>query len=116
MSISIKSRLKVSSVSSVQDPEGHENVRITFVEIHTRSPMVAMMPQNAPKELSSVVFQVQQGLQKVLPRGLASSQYQKIVLVLTPEELEAFNIKPYPNQIYEVAISDGSLIFKKIKI
>ena len=116
MSISIKSRLKVSSVSSVQDPEGHGNVRITFVEMRSKSPMVAMMPQNAPKELSSVVFQVQQGIQKVMPRGLMDSQFQKIVLVLTPEELEAFHIKPYPNQIYEVTITDGDLKFLKVNI
>ena len=114
MSISLKTRLKVSSVSSVQGPEGRENIKITFVELRTRPPMVTMMPQSAPKEISSIVFQVQQGIQKALPRGLTSYRFQKIVLVLAPEELEAFHIKPYPNQIYEVTITDGALQFKNV--
>lgn len=112
MAISLRTRLKVSSVSSVQDPEGRESIRITFVETRARPPMVTMMPQNAPKGISSIVFQVQQGIQSALPKGLTPFQFQKIVLVLTPEELEAFNIKPYPNQIYEVTITDGALQFK----
>lgn len=116
MSISLKTRLKVSSVSSVQGPESRENIKITFVEVRTRPPMVTMMPQSAPKEISSIVFQIQQGIQKVLPKGSAIYQFQKIVLVLTPEELEAFHIKPYPNQIYEVTITDGALQFKSVQL
>jgi hypothetical protein len=114
MSISLKVRLKVSSVSSAHDPEGRENIRITFVETRARPPMVAMMPQDTPREISSVVLQVQKGIQQVLPKG--SADIQKIVLVLTPEEIEAFHTKPYPSQIYEVTISDGNLKFKNVSL
>ena len=116
MAISLKTRLKVSSVSSVQDPEGRESIRITFVEARATPPMVAMMPQNAPKGISSIVFQVQQGIQSVLPKGMTPFQFQKIVLVLTPEELEAFNVRPYPNQVYEVTITEGALQFKTVQL
>jgi hypothetical protein len=112
MTISLKTRLKVSSVSSVEGPDGKENIKISFVEEHIRPPPVAVMPQSAPKEISNVVFQVQKGIQSVLPKGLA--KLQKIVLVFTPEELEAFHIKPYPNQTYEVTISDGCLRFMEV--
>ena len=116
MPLSLKTRLKVSSVNSIQDPEGRENIRIIFVELHTRPPSIAMMPQNTPKELSGIVFQVQQGLQRVMPKELLKHRFQKVVLVFSPEELEAFNIKPYPNQVYEILIVDGALQFKKINI
>ena len=114
MSILVKTRLKVASVSSIQDPDGKENIMVTFVEERTRTPMVAMVPQNVPKEISSVVFQVQEGIQKAMPQGLRNIQFKKIVLVFTSEELEAFQVKPYPSQIYEVAIFDGALQFKNV--
>lgn len=110
MSIKLRTQLKVSSVSSIQSPNGKENFRITFVEEHTRPPAMSIMPQNTPKQVSSMVFQVQKGLQQVLPKGLT---IQKVVLVFTHDELEAFHIKPYPNQIYEVTITEGNLQFRK---
>jgi hypothetical protein len=112
MTISLKTRLKVLSVSSIQSPDGKTNVSITFVQEQSRPPSVGMTPQSTPKPISNVVFQVQKGIQKVLPRRTARSQ--KIVLIFTTEELEAFNMKPYPNQTYEITISDGKLQFKEI--
>jgi hypothetical protein len=112
MAISLKTRLKVSSVSSVQDPDGKSNIRIILVEEHVRPPPVAAMPQSAPREISNVFFQVQKGIQRVLPKGL--TKLQKVVLVFTSDELEAFHIKPYPNQTYEITISDGNLRFKEV--
>jgi len=35
-------------------------------------------------------------------------------LILTGEELESLNMKPYPNQLYELVISDKALSFKQI--
>ena len=51
-----------------------------------------------------------------MPKELLKHRFQKVVLVFSPEELEAFNIKPYPNQVYEILIVDGALQFKKINI
>lgn len=48
----------------------------------------------------------------MLPKGVF--KLQKIVLVFTPEELEVFHVKPYPNQTYEITISDGNLRFKEV--
>lgn len=112
MPISLKTKLKVSSVSSARGPDGKASIRIIFAKEHTRPPPVAIMPQSAPKEISNMVFQVQKGVQRVLPKGIV--KLQKIVLVFTPEELEAFHIKPYPNQTYEITISDGNLRFKEV--
>jgi hypothetical protein len=68
MAISLKARLKVSSVSSVLNPDGQQCVKIIFIEEHVRPPPLAVMPQNAPREISNVVFQVQKGIQRVLPK------------------------------------------------
>jgi hypothetical protein len=45
--------------------------------------------------------------------GATSTDYeqQKLTLILTSEELESFRLKPYPNQMYELTISDGVLQF-----
>ncbi len=112
MPISLKTKLKVSSVSSAHGPDGKASIRIIFAKEHTRPPPVAIMPQSAPKEISNMVFQVQKGVQRVLPKGIVN--LRKIVLVFTPEELEAFHIKPYPNQTYEITISDGNIRFKEV--
>lgn len=114
MFLTLKARLKVSSVNSVIDPEGKENIGITFIQEYAKPPMVSAVPQDTPKQISNVIFQVQQGIKKALPRGARRSQMKKIVLMFTPEELEAFSIKPYPNQIYEITITKGNLFFTKI--
>jgi hypothetical protein len=49
-------------------------------------------------------------------RGGNVKEYElrKLTLILTSEEVESFRLKPYPNQLYELTISDGNLSFKEI--
>jgi hypothetical protein len=59
-----------------------------------------------------MVVQITKGMQRVLPGGNAKEyELKKLTLILTAEELEAFKLKPYPNQLYEMTISDGTLYF-----
>jgi hypothetical protein len=113
--ISSRIRLKVQSVKSVKDVEGREGYQIDFVEIRQRPPMVTMTPTEIPEEISQMVVQITKGVQKVLPGG-DSKEYElrKLTLILTGEELEAFKLKPYPNQLYELTISDGVLSFSEV--
>ena len=108
-------RVKVSSVKGIRDPEGCECYRIEFVEVRKKPPMVMATPTEIPKEISHMVVQISKGIQKALP-GSSIKEYelQKLTLTLTTEELEAFELKPYPNQTYELTISKGKLSFKKI--
>ena len=108
-------RIKVQSVKSIKDVEGQEGYQIDFVEVRSRPPMVTMTPTEMPDELSQMVVQISRGVQKVLPGG-NSREYElkKLTLILTAEELECFDLKPYPNQLYELTISEGSLQFKEI--
>ena len=110
-----KVRVKVSSVTGIRDPEGREGYRIEFVEVREKPPMVMMTPTEVPKEISRMVVQISRGIQKSLPGG-RTRQYElpKLTLTFTAEELEAFELKPYPNSIYELTISKGNLSFKKI--
>jgi hypothetical protein len=38
----------------------------------------------------------------------------KLTLIMTGEELESFRLKPYPNQLYELTITDGALNFAEV--
>ena len=113
--ITSKVRVKVSSVRGLRDPEGIDGYRIEFVEVRKRPPMVMMTPKEVPKEIGQMVVQISEGIQKSMP-GARTKEYelQKISLTFTDEELEAFEIKPYPNQIYELTIAKENLYFKKI--
>ena len=107
-------RIKVQSVKSIKDVEGREGYQIDFVEVRSRPPMVTMTPTEMPDELSQMVVQISRSVQKVIPGG-NSREYElkKLTLILTAEELESFDLKPYPNQLYELTISKGSLKFKE---
>ncbi|MGD2142689.1 MAG: arcadin 1 [Candidatus Bathyarchaeota archaeon] len=113
--LSSKIKIKVQSVKSVKDVEGREGYQIDFVEVRPRPPMVTMTPTEVPEEISQMVVQISKGVQKVLPGG-NSKEYQvrKLTLILTAEELESFQLQPYPNQLYELIISDGTLSFRKL--
>jgi hypothetical protein len=113
--LSTRIRLKVQSVKSMKDVESREGYQIDFVEVRPRPPMVTMTPTEIPEEISQMVVQISKGVQKVLPGGDAREyEVRKLTLILTAEELEAFRLKPYPNQLYELTITDGVLSFKEI--
>ena len=113
--ISSRIRLKVQSVKAVKDVESRERYQIDFVEVRRRPPMVMMTPTEVPEEISQMVVQISRGVQRVLPGGDAKEyELRKLTLVLTAEELEAFRLKPYPNQMYELTITDGTLHFTEV--
>lgn len=77
--------------------------------------MVMMTPTNVPKEISQVMVQISQGVQSAIPgAGIREYELRKLTITFTAEELDAFQLKPYPNQIYEVTITEGGLSFKKV--
>ena len=113
--ISSKIRLKVQSVKSVKDPENREAFQIDFVEVRSRPPMVMMSNPEVPEEINQMVVQVTKSFQGILPGTQATTYEQrKLTMILTGEELESLNMKPYPNQLYELVISDNALNFKQL--
>ena len=99
----------------VRDLEGRESFKIEFVEVREKPPRIMMTPTNMPKEVSQVMVQISQSVQSAIPgANIKEYEMQKVAITFTAEELEAFHLQPYPNQIYEVAITDGNLSFRKI--
>ena len=113
--ISSKIKLKVQSVRAIKDPENREAFQIEFVEVRSKPPMVMMSNPDVPNEINQMVVQVTKSFQGILP-GTQETTYEqrKLTMILTGEELESLNMKPYPNQLYEMVISDGTLNFKQV--
>ena len=66
-------------------------------------------------EINQMVVQVTKSFQGIMPGSQETTYEQrKLTMILTGEELESFNMKPYPNQIYEMVISDQALSFKQV--
>lgn len=115
--ISSKIKLRVQSVRSVKDPEKREAFQIEFVEVRSKPPMVMMSSPDVPNEINQMVVQVTKSFQGIIPGSMDTTYEQrKLTVILTGEELESLNLKPYPNQMYEMVISDKSLSFKQILI
>ena len=113
--LSSKIKVKVQSVQAVRDVEARDGFQIDFVEVRIRPPMMTMTPMDLPQEIGQMVVQITKGVRNVMPGGDAKEyELRKLTLIMTAEELEAFNLKPYPNQLYELTISNGSFSFKEI--
>ena len=70
-----------------------------------------------PNEINQMVVQVTKSFQGIIPGSMDTTYEQrKLTLILTGEELESLNMKPYPNQMYEMIISDKKLSFNQILI
>ncbi len=113
--ISSRIKLKVQSVRAIKDPENREAFQIEYVEVRSKPPMVMMSNPEVPEEINQMVVQVTKSFQGILP-GTQETTYEqrKLTMILTGEELESLNMKPYPNQLYEMVISDSSLSFKQL--
>jgi len=113
--ISSKIKLKVQSVKAVKDVENRQSYQIDFAEIRRKPPMVMMTPTELPAEIGQMVVQISKGVQRVLPGGDSKEyEFRKMTMILTADELEAFGLKPYPNQTYELTITEGALHFREI--
>ena len=77
--------------------------------------MVMMSNPEVPEEINQMVVQVTKSFQGILP-GTQDTTYEqkKLTMILTGEELESLNLRPYPNQLYELIISDKSLGFNQL--
>jgi hypothetical protein len=113
--ISSRIKLKVQSVRAIKDPENREAFQIEFVEVRSKPPMVMMSNPEVPEEINQMVVQVTKSFQGIFP-GTQETTYEqrKLTLILTGEELESLNLRPYPNQLYELTIRDKSLSFNQL--
>ena len=77
--------------------------------------MIMMSNPDVPNEINQMVVQVTKSFQGIMPGSQETTYEQrKLTMILTGEELESLNMKPYPNQLYEMIISDRSLSFNQV--
>ena len=113
--LSTRIKVKVQQVKAIRDIEGRESFQIDFAEVRSRPPVGSVTPTQLPDDIGQMVVQITKGMQQVMPGGSAKEyEFRKLTMIFTADELEAFKLKPYPNQLYELNISNGVLEFKEI--
>jgi len=104
-------RVRVSRIESIQDVDGNLGKRIELIE-ERPIPRFVVRPQT---EEAKVVQDMLQALQQQLPMFPARGHFTvpKIILFLTEQEYESLGIDFDVNQIYEVALENQTIKFKK---
>jgi hypothetical protein len=104
-------RVRVSKIESIRDLDGNLGKRIELVE-ERQIPRFVVKPQS---EEARVVQDVFQALQQQLPVFPARGEFSvpKIILFLTEQEYESLSIEFDVNQIYEIALENQTIKFKK---
>ena len=104
-------RVRVHKIESIRDLDGNLGKRIELIE-DRQIPRFVVRPQT---EEAKVVQDVMQALQQQLPMFPARAELAvpKIILFLTEQECESLGIDFDVNQIYEIALENQTIRFRK---
>jgi len=104
-------RVRVHKIESIRDLDGNLGKRIELIE-ERKVPSFIVRPRT---EEAKVVQDVLQAVQQQLPMPLARRQFAtpKLILFLTEQEYESLDISFDVNQIYEIALENQTIKFKK---
>jgi len=105
-------RVRVNKIESTRDLDGNLGKRIELVEEREISPYV-VRPQTDEAKLAQDLMQAIQTQMPFLPQRTQMAN-PKIVLFLTEQEYDSLCIDFDVNQIYEVALDNQSIRFKKV--
>jgi hypothetical protein len=105
-------RVRVNKIESARDLDGNLGKRIELVEERGVSPFV-VRPQSDEAKMAQDVFQA---LQQQMPFLQQRTQFAipKILLFLTEQEYDSLGITFDVNQVFEVALENQSIKFKKL--
>jgi len=105
-------KVRVHRIESIRTPEGNLGKRVELVE-ESVVPRFAIRPQT---EEARMVQDVVRALQQQLPMFQAQSQIHapKIILFLAEQEYEELGISFNVNQVYDVGLSNETVIFKVV--
>jgi hypothetical protein len=106
-------RVRVNKIESTRDLDGNLGKRIELVEEREVSPFV-VRPQS---DEARVAQDILQALQQQMPIFSQRTQLAipKILLFLTEQEYDSLGIEFDVNQVYEVALENQSIKFKKVQ-
>jgi len=104
-------RVRVNKIESIRDLDGNLGKRIELIE-DRQIPRFVVRPQT---EEAKVAQDVLQALQQQLPMFPARAEFAvpKIILFLTEQEYERLGIDFDVNQVYEVALENQTIKFRK---
>lgn len=104
-------RVRVNKIESIRDVDGNLGKRIELIE-ERQIPRFVVRPQT---EEAKVVQDVLQAVQQQLPMFPAKAQFAvpKIILFLTEQEYERLDIDFDVNQVYEIALENQTIKFRK---
>ena len=105
-------RVRVNKIESTRDLDGNLGKKIELIEEREISPYV-VRPQSDEAKLAQDLIQALQTQMPFLPQRTQIAN-PKILLFLTEEEYDSLAIEFDVNQIYEVALENQSIRFKKV--
>jgi hypothetical protein len=107
-------RVRVNKIESARDLDGNLGKRIELVEERGISPFV-VRPQSDEAKMAQDVLQA---LQQQMPFLQSRTQFAlpKILLFLTEQEYDGLGLDFDVNQVFEVALENQSIKFKKISL
>jgi hypothetical protein len=105
-------RVRVNKIESTRDLDGNLGKRIELVEERAVSPFV-VRPQSEEGKMAQDVLQA---LQQQMPFLQQRTQLTipKILLFLTEQEYDSLGIDFDVNQVFEVALENQGIKFKKL--
>jgi hypothetical protein len=105
-------RVRVNKIESIRDLDGNLGKRIELVEEREVSPYV-LRPQSDEAKVAQDIMQAIQQQMPFLPQKTQMA-VPKILLFLTEQEYDNLGINFDVNQLYEVALENQGIKFKKV--
>jgi hypothetical protein len=106
-------RVRVNKIESTRDLDGNLGKRIELVEEREVSPFV-VRPQSDEARVAQDILQALQQQMPIFPQRTQLA-IPKILLFLTEQEYDSLGIEFDVNQVYEVALENQSIKFKKVQ-
>ena len=105
-------RVRVNKIESIRDLDGNLGKRIELVEEREVSPYV-LRPQSDEAKVAQDIMQAIQQQMPFLPQRTQMA-IPKILLFLTEQEYDSLGINFDVNQLFEVALENQGIKFKKV--
>ncbi len=105
-------RVRVNKIESNRDLDGNLGKRIELLEERELNPYV-LRPQSDEAKMAQDIMQALQQQMPFLPQKTQLAT-PKIVLFLTEQECDSLGINFDVNQVYEVALQNQGICFRKV--
>ena len=105
-------RVRVNKIESNRDVDGNLGKRIELLEEREVNPYI-VRPQSDEAKMAQDIMQALQTQMPFLPQRTQMAT-PKIILFLTEQEYDNFGITFDVNQVYEVALENQAIRFRKV--